>query len=36
MHESQKVASSFQTKDGLDSIIIVFGFLHGSKATMYL
>ena len=28
MHESQKVASSFQTKDGRDSIIIVFGFLQ--------
>ena len=35
MHESQKVASKFPTKDGLDSTIIVFVFLE-IKATMYL
>ena len=28
MHESQKVASKIQTKDGLDSTIIVFVFLE--------
>ena len=28
MHESQRVASKFQTKDGLDSTIIVFVFLE--------
>ena len=28
MHESQRVASKFQTKDGLDSTIIVLVFLE--------